>query len=284
MGLFLQNTWTPWEKFTIETGMRLDWHNRYGFFPLPRLSLMYHFSRMFTARLNGGMGYKIPNLITYLDTETDLDKVVDGITLRPELAWGANADVNFHHLFPGNVDVTINQSFFYTSLDRPVYDSSSSQLAIKLANGSRPLTTMGLQTYVRVLFHGFEFYLGYVLTDVKKHYDTLHPRQPVTPGNNLSWVVMYEIAGKWRFGLEGSWIASQVDQNYNRVKNYVLLAAMIQFNTGHFTFVLNGENLLDFRQNRIERIFDGPVSNPVFHQLWAPIDGRVINLSVKYSL
>src|SRR5690606_22334501 len=38
IGGFLQNTWNATEKFTIESGIRGDYHNEYGFFLLPRVS------------------------------------------------------------------------------------------------------------------------------------------------------------------------------------------------------------------------------------------------------
>ena len=49
-------------------------------------------------------------------------------------------------------------------------------------------------------------------------------------------------------------------------------------------FVLNGENLFDYRQSRIEPIFTGSITNPSFKELWAPIDGRVINLAMFIKL
>jgi len=64
----------------------------------------------------------------------------------------------------------------------------------------------------------------------------------------------------------------------------VLLAAMIQYNVGKLTFVLNGENLGDVRQSKYEKIVDGAVANPTYRALWAPIDGRVVNFSVRLSL
>jgi hypothetical protein len=57
---------------------------------------------------------------------------------------------------------------------------------------------------------------------------------------------------------------------------------MIEKKFKYFSFVLNGENLLDFRQTRVESIVSGTISNPVFSALWAPIDGRVINLSLVF--
>jgi len=283
-GAFVQNTWRPVEKFIVESGFRGDYHSKYGFFPLPRLSLMYKFNSQFTARVNGGFGYKIPNLITYVNPETDLNIIAPNTNLKPELSQGINADVNFHKLLFNKLNVTINQSFFFTNISQPIFDSSSITNQISLANANNALQTKGLQTYARIKYSNIELYLGYVYTDVTKLYDKKHPLLVVTPKHNFSTVIFYELGEKWRLGIESSLIAGQLDQNYNPVKNYFLFAAMVQYNIGKVTFVLNGENLLDFRQNNYGKIYDGSINNPTFHKLWAPIDGRVINLSIKWKL
>jgi hypothetical protein len=88
----------------------------------------------------------------------------------------------------------------------------------------------------------------------------------------------------WQIGLENSLVAGQVDQNYHAVPAYYILAAMVQYKTGHFSFVVNGENLLDVRQSRFESLYSGSVDNPQFHQLWAPVEGRILNFSVTWKL
>ena len=45
--------------------------------------------------------------------------------------------------------------------------------------------------------------------------------------------------------------------------------------------MLNGENLLDYRQTRRERVVLPPTANPAFRELWAPVEGRVCNLSLN---
>jgi hypothetical protein len=55
---------------------------------------------------------------------------------------------------------------------------------------------------------------------------------------------------------------------------------MIRFNQGKFSWVLNAENILDYRQNKNNSIALPPYSNPSFQEIWAPLDGRVINLSM----
>lgn len=284
IGGFIQNTWRPIKKLTVESGLRGDYHSEFGFFPLPRLSFMYKFNQIFTGRINGGFGYKIPNVITYVDPETDLNKIVSSTNIKYEVSQGANADINFQKLLSEKINININQSFFFTNISKPVFDSSSTANVVSPINANNGLQTKGLQTYARISYSSFELYMGYVFTDVTKLYDTKHPTLIVTPRHNFSATFLYEPVDQWRFGIESALIAGQVNQNYEPVKNYFLFAAMIQLKIDRLTFVLNGENLLDFRQNSYEKIYDGTVGNPIFHKLWAPIDGRVANLSITWKL
>ena len=284
LGAYVQNTWRPTEKFIIESGLRSDYHNTFGLFLLPRLSILYKYNRAFSARLNGGTGYKTPTTLSYLNQETDLNKLGLGFHLNPEQSSGLNADINYQALYSNGIHLTINQSAFYTEINKPIYDSSSQYNVIALVNANNKLQTQGLQTYVRIRKEEFELYLGYVFTDVMKQYDTQHPNPIITPKHNFSSTLFFEPKEAWRFGIESSWIAGQVDQEYKAVKNYFLMAAMVQYKYKQLCFVLNGENLLDFRQNKAGRIYDGSINNPIFHKLWAPIDGRVINLSIQWKL
>jgi outer membrane receptor for ferrienterochelin and colicins len=284
LGGFVQNTFRPFKKVTIESGLRGDLHSKYDFFPLGRLSLMYAFNKKFTARINGGLGYKIPVSISYIDQETDLDKIINNPNLEAEYSQGLNADINYSHVLSDKIVLTVNQSFFITDLSHPVYDSTTAdQSQIFLKNGSEPLLTKGIQTYLRIQIDETDFYLSYVYTDVRKKYDELLPRPEVTPMHNLSGTFYFPLKN-WRLGVEGSYIAGQLNQDYLPVKNYTLVALMISYQWRKATFVLNTENLLDFRQSRHEKIYDGTVENPVYRKLWAPIEGRVVNFSVKLTL
>jgi outer membrane receptor for ferrienterochelin and colicins len=85
-------------------------------------------------------------------------------------------------------------------------------------------------------------------------------------------------------GLENSLVAGQLNQEYQKVPAYYAMAAMVRFVSGHFTVVANGENLFNVRQSQFEPIYDGSISNPQMRQLWAPIEGRILNLSVTWKL
>jgi iron complex outermembrane receptor protein/outer membrane receptor for ferrienterochelin and colicins len=62
------------------------------------------------------------------------------------------------------------------------------------------------------------------------------------------------------------------------------MAAMAGRNFGkHLGLVLNGENLLDYRQSKKEALYTGSMQSPIFKPLWAPIDGRILNLSLRWK-
>ena len=89
----------------------------------------------------------------------------------------------------------------------------------------------------------------------------------------------------WKAGIEASFTGKQHRLDYTETPNYLFIAAMISKNFGeHFSLVLNCENLLDYRQSKKEPLFFGSITNPTFYPLWAPIDGRVVNISVKWKL
>ncbi len=68
-------------------------------------------------------------------------------------------------------------------------------------------------------------------------------------------------------------------------QGYLFFASMVEYKfKKHCSVILNGENLLDYRQSKSEKLFTGSISNPRFNTLWAPIDGKVINLCLKLSL
>ena len=61
------------------------------------------------------------------------------------------------------------------------------------------------------------------------------------------------------------------------------MAALVRYHTGPWTFILNGENLFDYRQTRREAVVLGDRANPYFPELWAPVEGRVLNVSVNWK-
>ena len=54
--------------------------------------------------------------------------------------------------------------------------------------------------------------------------------------------------------------------------------------TENLSLFLNFENFSDTRQTRFGSIYSGSISNPIFSDIYAPMDGFVINGGIKLKL
>lgn len=279
-GAFIQNDWRISPKFIAQTGVRVDHHNQYGNFVLPRLSFLYRISQYFTSRLGGGLGYKIPTVFSSEIDERDYGHLLPLENVKAERSEGANWDINYHQKVNG-WDLTANQTLFINRINHPLISQVFQNNDIHFFNASDPIVTKGFETYIQVLHDALEIYLGYIYTSARKLYDD-KPLSLIAK-NKFATVVGYEFAHNFRAGIEAAYTGNQFLDDGRHTPGYLFMAAMARYDIKHVAFVLNCENLLDYRQTKKETIVDPPFANPVFHQLWAPIDGRVVNFSVRFT-
>ena len=279
-GAFVQNDFRISEKFLLESGVRFDYNTKYSSFLLPRLAVMYKLSPLCLFRLNGGYGYKIPDLFSYIDEERDLDKITS-YSVKPELSKNVNFDVNYNIPIDKAIALTVDQSFFYTQLNHPVTEKTDAYGKIYLHNEDRPVETFGAQTYSRLVIDEIEFYLSYVYTHATKKYDSQNSLFYATPKHNAACIMLFDLEDGWRTGTDVSYIGNQIIENNEKTPAYVFMAIMLSKKIGSVTLVLNCENVFDYRQKN----YVIPTSGiPEFKTLWAPIDGRVFNLSLNYKI
>ena len=262
------------------------------------MAALFRFSDAWTARLNGGTGYKAPTEIAYLNEERDLGNYSSPQYARmpklvAEQSLGVNADVNFYRRFKSGFRLTVNQSFFHTTLAHPVYTTHfvvlNPPLDLTLTNAAAPIITAGTQTYVQASYKAFEAYIGYIFADVHKSYDALvsetyTPRFLATPRHNFSATFFYTLEHRWRVGVESSRIGETEIENGAKSPAYWLFAFSVRREfTKHFSATLNNENLFDVRQVRYSPVYTGGIARPYFNALYAPLDGRVINLALQFK-
>ena len=283
IGFFVQDDWKIAPKFTAQAGFRLDNNSAYGNFALPRLSFLYKINSHFTTRLGGGLGYKTPSQFANDIDEREYGKIIPNNTLVAEQSKGINWDVNYKKIVNG-WHLTINQMFYVTEINKPVIDITYPNGIINFYNAGKPVNTKGFETYVAVTHDVLEIYFGYTYTNAQQKYDALHPNVSLSARNKFATVIAYEFSGNFRAGIEAAYTGKQYLDDGRKTSPYLFIAGMMRYDIKNISFVLNCENLLDYRQTRKETIFTGPVTNPIFKQIWAPLDGRVINLSVKINL
>jgi len=295
VGAFLQNNYRvrPW--LTLETGMRGDYHNRFGFFALPRVSALFRLSEHLTSRLGGGLGYKAPTIFTEDAESIGFRNVlpINQGTAQAETSRGGNFDVNYHTSLFEVLDVSVNQLFFYTQLNHAlvldipaIITPGAGTIPYQFANADGPIRSRGLETNVRVGYEDFQLYAGYSLVDTRRQYSSADYNSaiPLTAKHRVNLVGVYEQEGKFRVGLEAYYIGRKPLSTGEVSPSYWLLGAMGERRWKHFSVFLNFENLLNIRQNRYESVVLPPVNQPSFREVWAPLEGLVANGGIKLFL
>jgi iron complex outermembrane receptor protein len=286
IGLFTQDNWEIADKLFLEPGIRFDYNIQYGSFFLPRLAVMLHITDNFFTRLSGGLGYKLPSPFSDEAERTRYQKVIMPTNLQVEKSTGLNLDFNFKTPLFDELFLTLNQAFFITNICNPIIANSDSlqNQNVYNQNAKGKIIIKGLNTNIRLSLDELVLYIDYTYLKAEKTYD--HNNQlELTPQNRLTTTLAYEDEEEgWKAGLEAFYFGNQYLEDGSKTPDYWLLGASVQKTFGHFTLALNIENILNVRQTRYENIVSGPLNNPVFNELYAPLDGIVGNVVLKFDL
>ncbi|HEY1056173.1 TonB-dependent receptor domain-containing protein [Emticicia sp. TH156] len=286
VGGFIQNTWNASEQFILETGLRGDYQNKYGFFALPRLSALYKISPKFSTRLGGGLGYKTPTVFTEDAERIQFRNVlpIDVSKTKAEESIGANFDINYKTPISEEVFLTINALLFYTKVNNPLVLSSTGNGLYSFQQPKGNIDTKGIETNVKLAFGDFKLFVGYTLADVNQHYNATKTVFPLVAKHRLNNVLMYEIEEKLKIGLEAYYFSPQKLNDGQTGKQYWICGLMAEKLWEKFSIFINFENFLNTRQTRFDTIYTGSISNPTFRDIYAPVDGFVTNGGIKIKL
>jgi outer membrane receptor for ferrienterochelin and colicins len=285
-GVFVQNTWKPAGVFNLETGLRGDYHNDYGFFLLPRLSALYKTGSV-SVRLGGGLGYKTPTVFTEEAERIQFRNVlpIDAASAKAERSYGANFDINYRTgLFNDQVTLSVNNLFFYTRINNPLVLSALATNIYQFVQPDGHLNTKGIETNVKLTYQDFKLFLGYTFADVRQEVGSFSSEYPLVAKHRLNNVLMYEIEEKFKLGLEAYYFSPQKLNDGLTGRSYWVTGAMAEKIWERFSLFINFENLLDTRQTRFDTIYTGSLSDPQFRDIYAPTDGFVINGGIKLRL
>ena len=285
-GAFAQNSWKATKWLNLETGFRADYVIDYGIALLPRVSALFKITDKFSSRLGGGFGYKTPTIFTEESERIQYQNVmpIDKNINKLERSYGGNVDFNYRTVLGEKVTFSINQLFFYTYLNNPLLLEYQTGGLYQFINSSGHIDTRGTETNIKIGYEDFKLFLGYTFTDTRLHQNGILTNTPLTPKHRINSVLMYEVEDKWKVGLEAYYFSPQKLSDGATGKQYVLCGFMVEKLWEKFSVYINFENFLDARQTRFDTIYTGTVTNPVFRDIYAPLDGFLINGGIKLKL
>lgn len=287
VGGFIQNTWNATQKLTIETGLRGDYHNKYGFFALPRLAGLFKFNSKLSARLSGGLGYKAPTVFTEDAERIQFRNVlpIDIVNTKPERSYGVNFDINYRtSLFDDKGSFSINQLFFYTQIDNPILLTLLTNGNLQYQQNGSDLHTKGTETNIKLTFADFKLFMGYTFVDVLQHAGNTYQTYPLVSKHRLNNVLMYELEGKLKMGLEAYYFSPQRLNDGTTGRSYWTTGFMMERLWEKFSIFINFENFTNVRQTKFGNIYTGNITKPVFRDIYAPLDGFIVNGGIKFKL
>lgn len=283
--MFIQNAWSISDKFVLESGLRGDYVNEYGFELLPRISAMIRVSPKLTTRIGGGFGYKSPTIFTEEAEKIQFQNVlpIDINNSKNERSIGGNWDINYRTNF-GAVGFSLNHLFFYTKLKNPLVMVGAPGGKVQFQNSTGYLDTKGMETNLRFTYNHFKLFIGYTYTDANSHYTSAKEWLPLTARHRLNNVLMYEIEDKLKIGLEAYHFSKQRLNDGTFGKPYLITGLMAEKLWEKFSLFINFENFTDTRQSKFDIIYTGTIDNPVFKDIYAPVEGFVVNGGIKVRL
>ncbi len=287
-GLFGQYTFSATDKLTIESGLRADQVRNFGSELLPRISIMYKISPAITTRIGGGLGYKTPTIFTEEAERIHFRNLnpINNDQTKNERSAGLNADFNIH-FETGEVEWSINQLFFYTRLNDPlqlvnVFAPGGGYAEFRNADGY--ISTKGMETNIKAILGNFKLFVGYTLADVERKFNGVASDYPLTARHRLNNVLMFEVDESWKLGLEAYYFGKQQLTDGSSGRSYWITGFMAEKIWEKFSVFINFENFSNTRQSKWEPIFTGTLQEPVFKDIYAPLEGFVVNGGFKLRL
>ncbi len=283
VGIFAQNTSNLSSKWTLESGLRFDVHSEYGAFLLPRISLMYEADSDLTYRLGGGLGYKTPTVFNEDAERIQFRNIrpLDPSLLDAERSLGINFDVNRNFVLGDELTLSLNTLLFYTRIEQPLQlRIRDNEAAFVQTDGN--VRSQGMEVNMKWAYDHFKLFIGYTLADVIQEENGVSTEFPLVAKSRLNNVLMYEKHGEFWIGLEAYYFSPQQLTDGSEGQAYWIAGLMTEkvIREGLSVF-LNFENFLDTRQTAFDTIFTGSIDEPQFRDIYAPVDGFVINGGFK---
>ncbi|WP_425077864.1 TonB-dependent receptor [Psychroserpens sp. S379A] len=280
-GMFANNIYDLSENWILETGLRADYNTDFGFFPLPRISLLYKNDNGFSSRIGGGLGYKIPDVFTEEAEFINFENVlgIDKSSIEAERSFGLNLDFNYQTRLTDEIGFSVNQLFYVTAINNGLLLNSTDTGLFAFENATDEILSKGAETNMKFTYKDFRWFLNYAFIDTNLNYLPGNPQKPLTTKHNAGSVLMYE-SEKWRIGYETFYTGKQFLSNGTETTDFVTMGLLLMRNFKFCSAFVNFENFTDRRQSRFSPLVLPPHENPEFPEIYAPTDGFIFSVGI----
>ena len=280
-GGFINTIFDISNHWILETGLRTDYTVNWGFFALPRVSLLYKNDTGFSSRIGGGLGYKIPDIFTEEAESINYRDIlpINKEEINAEKSIGINLDFNYQFTVLETLGISFNQLLYLTSIDNALLLNSTGPDQFMYENAENPVLSKGAETNLKFSYKDFRWFLNYALIDTKLTYLPGDPQKPLTAKHNAGSVVMYE-SEKWRIGYETYYTGKQVLSNGEETTDYITMGLLGVRNFSWGSIYANFENFTDVRQSNYTPLVTGTRESPNFTEIYAPAEGFIFSLGV----
>ena len=288
--VFMQHTFTPTEWFATQVNGRCDASSLYGTICTPRLSVLAHSGQALSVRLSGGAGWAAPSV---RNEETDvfgLSPVAGTRSVIAERAQTASLDINSVR---GPLEV--GGTLFLSRVGDPAgfrRIAGDTTGGVELVNATGPARAHGAELFAVYQEEPVIVTAFYAATRTREtSLESGRVREsPYVPRESAGLdVALEEEESGTRVGVEAFYTGPQAleDNPYRAVSpGFVTFGLLASQQLGRANVYLNLENLTNVRQTRFD-----PLRRPSPGEggrrtvdVWAPLEGRMLNAGVRYRL
>ncbi len=221
VGAFFEYAYDNLDKLTMTAGVRVDQHNRLGFFVTPRLHIRYTPWEKSAFRVSVGRGKRSANIFAENQNMFSSSRQINILNsggkiygLDPEIAWNYGFSyLQGFNLFGRKADITFD--FYRTDFQNQVVVDWENPFEINFYNleGDSYANSFQLEFNYNI-FDNFDLRTAYKYYDVKTDYNSGKLQKPLTPGHRLFANASYETNEKengsqWKFDATYNWLSEQ---------------------------------------------------------------------------
>lgn len=307
IGGFFEYAFDNLDKLTMTAGVRVDQHNKLGFFVTPRFHLRYTPWEKSALRFSVGRGKRSANIFAENQNMFASSRQINILNsggaiygLDPEIAW--NYGVSYlqgFNLFNRKADVTFD--FYRTDFQNQVVVDWENPYEVNFYNleGESYANSFQFEFNYNAFKH-FDVRMAYKYYDIQTDYESGKLEKPLVPKHRLFANASYETEIKnnsqWKFDATYNWLSAQRFPSTDVSATAFQLAdetptvgtlnlQITKVFSPKFEVYLGGENVTNVRQDDPVVSADNPFgSNFDSNFVYGPIYGSMYYAGLRFRI